>query len=215
MTTHSYTAAIIGGGPAGSQCALWLKMMGLNPIIIEATDHLGGLQSFSPYQNQWVAGLMNVSGRELAQRIHAHILSKEIDVIFHAEVSTCVQAAHGFVLKADDKELMVKFIVLATGAVHHDGSTTSAADQSEHDSSFAAQQVSAANGWHANLPNAFHAFQSKILNKDGFIITNDVCETPVTGLFAIGEAANRMHPCVVTSMADGVVAAKAIQGLIG
>lgn len=208
MTTHSYTAAIIGGGPAGSQCALWLKMMGLNPIIIEAADHLGGLQSFSPYQNQWVAGLMNVSGREFAQRIHAHILSKEIDVMFNAEVSTCVQAAHGFVLKADDQELLVKFIVLATGAIHHDGSTTFSED------TFATQQISADNGWHANLPSAFHQFQNKILNQDGFIITNANCETPVTGLFAIGEAANRMHPCVVTSMADGVVAAKAIQSLV-
>lgn len=209
MTTQSYSAAIIGGGPAGSQCALWLKMMGLNPIIIEASDHLGGLQALSPYQNQWIAGLMNVSGRELAQRIHTHILSKEIDVLFNVEVSTCVQAAHGFVLKAADRELVVKFIVLATGAIHHSGSTTFSED------TFASQQISAANGWHANVPNAFHAFQSKILNKDGFIMTNANCETPVTGLFAIGEAANRMHPCVVTSMADGVVAAKTIQGLIG
>ena len=30
-------------------------------------------------------------------------------------------------------------------------------------------------------------------------------------VYAIGEVAQRMHPCVVTAFADGVVAAKAIQ----
>ena len=36
-------------------------------------------------------------------------------------------------------------------------------------------------------------------------------ETAVEGLYAIGEVTRRQHPCVVTAMADGVTAAKAIQ----
>lgn len=36
-------------------------------------------------------------------------------------------------------------------------------------------------------------------------------ETAVPGLYAIGEVSKRQHPCVVTAMADGVAAAKAIQ----
>lgn len=36
-------------------------------------------------------------------------------------------------------------------------------------------------------------------------------ETAVLGLYAIGEVTRRQHPCVVTAMADGVTAAKAIQ----
>ncbi|CAM5188493.1 NAD(P)/FAD-dependent oxidoreductase [Oligella ureolytica] len=36
-------------------------------------------------------------------------------------------------------------------------------------------------------------------------------ETAVSGLYAIGEVTRRQHPCVVTAMADGVTAAKAIQ----
>src|SRR5690606_5150966 len=36
-------------------------------------------------------------------------------------------------------------------------------------------------------------------------------ETALAGLYAIGEVAGRAHPCVVTAMADGIVAAKAIQ----
>ncbi|CPR04376.1 oxidoreductase [Bordetella pertussis] len=36
-------------------------------------------------------------------------------------------------------------------------------------------------------------------------------QTSLPDVYAIGEVADRMHPCVVTSLADGVTAAKAIQ----
>jgi thioredoxin reductase len=46
----------------------------------------------------------------------------------------------------------------------------------------------------------------------GYINTDfATAQSSAAGVYAIGEVANRMHPCVVTSMADGVVAAKAIQ----
>jgi thioredoxin reductase len=213
MTTKSYTAAIIGGGPAGSQCALWLKMMGLHPVIIESTDHLGGLQSLSPYQNQWIAGLMNVSGRELAERIQQHLLSKDVPVIFDSEVTSCKEVGDGFMLMVGNTHLHTRFIVMATGSIqrHDDQKTKSATDQSEHDSAFSALDMSSDAGWQANLPKVFNEWKARLLNQDGFIITDEECETPVKSIFAIGEAANRMQPCVVTSMADGVVAAKAIQ----
>jgi thioredoxin reductase len=40
------------------------------------------------------------------------------------------------------------------------------------------------------------------------------CETSVRGVYAIGEVTARSHPSVVTAMADGVTAAKAIQRAI-
>ena len=48
-------------------------------------------------------------------------------------------------------------------------------------------------------------------NKNYLIVDFETTETPVPGLYAIGEVSNRQHPCVVTAMADGVTAAKAIQ----
>jgi thioredoxin reductase len=46
----------------------------------------------------------------------------------------------------------------------------------------------------------------------GFLtVAGPTCETSVSGVYAIGEVAARSHPSVVTAMADGVVAAKAIQ----
>lgn len=46
----------------------------------------------------------------------------------------------------------------------------------------------------------------------GYIeVDHATTETTVAGLYAIGEVTKRQHPCVVTAMADGVTAAKAIQ----
>lgn len=46
----------------------------------------------------------------------------------------------------------------------------------------------------------------------GFIDTHPrTAETSFPGVYAVGEVAQRQHPCVVTAMADGVAAAKAIQ----
>lgn len=71
-------------------------MMGIDPVIIEKSDRLGGLQNFSPYQNQWIAGVMDTSGRDFAHSIQKHIQQKEIDVIFQANVSSVQQNAGGF-----------------------------------------------------------------------------------------------------------------------
>lgn len=209
MTNKTYTVAIIGGGPAGCQCALWLKMMGFDPVMIEASDHLGGLQSQSPYQNQWIVGLMDISGRDLAHNIQLHIQQKDIPVFFKANLTSVQQHANGFLLNVNGQQLEAQFIVLATGSEQQDAqSLTPASDQHSHDESFAKQTSIA---WQAHLPLALRPFAAMLVGQNGFVITDENCETPVAGIFAIGEVANRMHPCVVTSMADGVVAAKAIQ----
>lgn len=49
----------------------------------------------------------------------------------------------------------------------------------------------------------------------GYIATDiSTAQTSCNGVYAIGEVAQRFHPCVVTAMADGVTAAKAIQARI-
>ncbi|MFM8314948.1 MAG: NAD(P)-binding protein, partial [Deltaproteobacteria bacterium] len=56
MKHHHYEALIVGGGPAGCSCALWLKHLGLKPLLIERSHRLGGLQNDSPYPNIWILG---------------------------------------------------------------------------------------------------------------------------------------------------------------
>jgi thioredoxin reductase (NADPH) len=46
----------------------------------------------------------------------------------------------------------------------------------------------------------------------GFLAVDfQTCETNLPGIFAVGEVTSRSHPSVVTAMADGITAAKAIQ----
>ena len=65
-------------------------------------------------------------------------------------------------------------------------------------------------GWE---PQAGFADDLRLARDERGYISTDfaTAETSVPDIYAIGEVAHRMHPCVVTSMADGVVAAKAIQ----
>lgn len=283
------TAVIIGGGPAGCQCALWLKMLGHEVIIVEQTDKLGGLQVFSPYQNNWIVGVMNQTGRDVAHHIQQHIEHMEIPVIFNSTISDFKKLPHGFAVQVGKKMIETHYIVIATGVIPrsdylteaenvligpgekifhyqfankrvailgggdnayenysviksknpkvcHVYSRTIRARQSmmadvnpddifsypyeidqdkmtvTHDGKTNEYDVIVVlYGWEANFPKALDQIKNKLIDERGFIATNESCETPVTGIYAVGEVANRMHPCVTTSMADGVVAAKAIQ----
>src|SRR5260221_8849076 len=64
---------IIGGGPAGMSCALWLRNYGMHPVIIEKEGALGGMARLSPYPNEWLLGQRGKSGRENAAEFAGHI----------------------------------------------------------------------------------------------------------------------------------------------
>jgi thioredoxin reductase len=64
---------IIGGGPAGMSCALWLKNYGLKPIIIERAAALGGMARASPYPNDGLLGRPGATARENAAEFARHI----------------------------------------------------------------------------------------------------------------------------------------------
>jgi thioredoxin reductase (NADPH) len=64
-------------------------------------------------------------------------------------------------------------------------------------------------GWEPNL--AYASGLGLAVHERGFVAVDAHCRSSVEGVYAIGEVAQRWHPCCVTAMADGVVAAKAIQ----
>jgi len=65
-------------------------------------------------------------------------------------------------------------------------------------------------GWQANI--GFLDGLALAIDERGFVQTDmATAQSSVQGIYAIGEVAQRMHPCVPTAMADGVVAAKAIE----
>ena len=64
---------IIGGGPAGMSCALWLHNYGLRPIIIEKEAALGGMARRNPYRNDWLLGRPGLTGRQHAEEFAQHV----------------------------------------------------------------------------------------------------------------------------------------------
>ena len=70
---------IIGGGPAGMSCALWLHNYGMHPVIIEKEGALGGMARLSPYPNEWLLGQCGKSARENAAEFAGHIRELAIE----------------------------------------------------------------------------------------------------------------------------------------
>jgi thioredoxin reductase (NADPH) len=71
--SKSPNVPIIGGGPAGMSCALWLANYGLRPVIVERETALGGMARLSPYPNDWLLGRPGESARENAAAFADHI----------------------------------------------------------------------------------------------------------------------------------------------
>lgn len=79
----------------------------------------------------------------------------------------------------------------------------------------------ASNGRPYDLILVFYGWEPQAGFADGLNLARDArgyiqtetatARTSLPDVYAIGEVANRAHPCVVTAMADGVVAAKDIQ----
>jgi len=64
---------IIGGGPAGMSCALWLHNYGLRPVIVEHESALGGMARRSPYPNEGLLGQPDQTARENASTFAGHL----------------------------------------------------------------------------------------------------------------------------------------------
>lgn len=73
-------AIIIGGGPAGISCAIWLKKLGAECVVLEASAQLGGLQTRSPYENLWIPGVQGKTGQQVAASLADHAKAVGVDV---------------------------------------------------------------------------------------------------------------------------------------
>lgn len=66
-------------------------------------------------------------------------------------------------------------------------------------------------GWEANPPPALSDWLKDAFDARGFIAVDAERRTRIPGVWAIGEIAQAVHPCVLTAMSDGVIAAKSIE----
>ncbi len=109
------TIGIIGGGPAGMSCALWLKYLGFYPIIIEKKQQLGGLQQVSNFQNVWYLGLIEKTGYEIAEQFRQHIQIEEISTLLGSQLRSIVKDGDNFQIFTEAQEITAQGLVIATG----------------------------------------------------------------------------------------------------
>ncbi|MCA1935693.1 MAG: NAD(P)/FAD-dependent oxidoreductase [Asticcacaulis sp.] len=115
----AFEAIVIGGGPAGCACALWLHKLGVRALLVEASDALGGLQRRSPYENLWIPGLMGHTGEEVAGALHRHVHAIGVPCQLNSRVSRIEAADGGFRLRVEGEAVRghygTQHLVIATG----------------------------------------------------------------------------------------------------
>lgn len=287
-----YDAIIVGAGPAGASCAIWLARLGLSPVLLEARDRVGGLGNDNPFRDDWIAALPGLTGQQIAANIADSVQSAGVPLHLRAPAMqarpckggvevTLGGQAHGRALRG--RALVIASGVRARGLPGHPqgaawpgvligpGSPIVAQDytglsvavlgggdnafenfvyvrnRGARDVHLYARAVRAQQQWAVragrenvhvgpyqvdpaartvdgqryDLILVFYGWEPQAAFADGlrlarsergYIQTDSAtAQTSLPDVYAIGEVAHRMHPCVVTSMADGVVAAKDIQ----
>lgn len=320
-----WDAIVIGAGPAGASCAVWLKQLGLRVLLVEEAAQPGGLLRTNSYLDVWTVTSPGQTGQDMA-----HHLARQIEIA-GLEMRCLTQVRNVEKWRPDDAsavdvEVDIVSIVRSGRPVFKVKLSQFRADRSSSDregdadeSYFEfARHVVVASGVRARGPegldvasvpgilvgpgehvmqypfqglsvavlgggdNAFENYlyargqgarkvklfartvraqqqfidqvptgdvvigqvvlepdarkvnaeqfdcilvfygwepradfvQGMAVGRDarGFIrVDPDTTETDTPGLYAIGEVTQRMHPCVPTAMADGVIAAKAIE----
>jgi len=290
---QQYDAVIVGGGPAGASCAIWLARLGLAPLLVEAGARPGGLANDNPFADDWIAVLPGVTGQQVAANIADSVQAAGVPLRLETRALQARRAGPGFDVElarpdggrdtVGGRALVIASGVRARGLPGHPpdaawpgvfigpGSSIMAQDYAGlsvavlggGDNAYEnfvyvrnrgarsvhlyARSVRAQQQWVAragrqgvhvgpyrvdpvartvdgrayDLVLVFYGWQPQAAFAEGLGLRCDergyirtdaaTAEASVPDVYAIGEVAHRMHPCVVTSMADGVVAAKAIQ----
>jgi thioredoxin reductase len=288
--SKTWDAVVIGAGPAGASCAVWLRHLGFEPLLLEASDRVGGLAARNPYPDIWTVTSPNQTGEQVAAQIAAQVKASGVTLWTHATVQAVAGSAHSFEVSVllengQHQWVQAKTVVIASGVrprglpgqsqewfdgvligpgqevMSHPYEGLSVAILGGGDNAFenyefvkqrgaqtahvfartvraqrqyqqrAAPQDVFVGPCEVNLPRrevngrrydlimVFYGWEPQAGFVDGlartdqgFLATDAVtAETSSPGVYAIGEVAQRMHPCVPTAMADGVVAAKAIE----
>jgi thioredoxin reductase len=267
---------------------LWLKNLGLRPVILEKQDRLGGLQNDSPYPNVWILGKNYPNGKAFAREVGKQIKIEKITVSLESEISSVKYLEREKIFqvemrkKGSPSKATASFLVLATGVVPITGPFKSSStvligpgnsiEQTDYkgktvailgggDNAFENYQfikkkkpksvtifarhvraqipfiqkigkgdlkvgeysVNSGNqtvngkkfdclvvmyGWKG--VNALEPWFSLNI-ENHFVVTDSLRRTSMERVYAIGEVTQVSHPCCVTAMADGIIAAKDIQ----
>ncbi|HVZ28937.1 MAG TPA: NAD(P)/FAD-dependent oxidoreductase [Asticcacaulis sp.] len=123
-----YQVIIIGGGPAGLSCAIWLKKLGVEAILFESSENLGGLQTRSPYENLWIPGVQGKTGQQVAASLAKHAADVGAPTHVNLRVENVAAEVDQFRIKTTQGDRTAPFVVVATGSTPRTGGFTPAAN---------------------------------------------------------------------------------------
>ena len=105
---------IIGAGPAGLSTAFWCDELGLDTLVLEQAEHVGGQlhRVYNPIENY--LGLKTRNGQELLELFTKDIDSAEFDLWTQADIASVDLKARRMSLRSGE-ELQTIAIVIATG----------------------------------------------------------------------------------------------------
>lgn len=284
MSPLKTDVAIIGAGPAGVSCGIWVKQLGFSPLVVEKNERCGGLQLLNANLNPWIATSIGAFGKDLAEAMHQNMVDQRIPMRLGCTAQSASRTTDGFEIQISSCErLQSRLLVLAGGVKPRTGGLVSRIgmiigpghpvartdftganvailgggdsafeyhgyimDRGAAKATIFARTIKArmeltdrvpptdiflgdyavdadknsVNGTKFDQVVVLYGFdvdnQSLLgldlaMKPNGLVATDNDGQTSMDGVYAIGEIAGRMHPCCVTSMADGVIAAKAIQ----
>ncbi len=108
-----YDCIIIGSGPSGMTCALYLKRAGKNILVLEKSMPGGQMVITTNVENY--PGFSHIDGASLATSMFQQITSLGVEVRFE-EVISCDLKNNIKVIKTDKNQYECKTLYIATGA---------------------------------------------------------------------------------------------------
>src|SRR6266849_3476688 len=105
---------IIGAGPAGLSAAFWCDELGLDTLVLEQDEKVGGklAKIYNPIENY--LGLRAANGQELLERFSAGIDEADFDLWTNVEIESVDLKAKRIALRSGE-ELQSISIIVATG----------------------------------------------------------------------------------------------------
>jgi len=119
MRKLKISVLIIGAGPAGLSCALWLVNQGYKPVVLERASRLCGMLRFNHHENDWLLGFPGCTGQAIGAKFLEHIQSKNLDIITSALLTSITQREHGFLVSFTESGRQIQiesdYLVIASG----------------------------------------------------------------------------------------------------